>query len=891
MNTRRIFLPLIVILVVLFQLATPGMALADDDAPPEPTSTEVVEETGDELPPVEPGDDLPPAEPGDELPPAEPAAETPTVPEILDAAPPGTAIVVVDDQGQVEPLATLDAAEILANSDPVWCPPGFFPGDVECLVGLDVTDLIVQLNAAAALDPAFGGDGTIYFQDGIYAGTEPVISFDAASLDYLDALALQGGWNLTPGSEGDLGGTTTFTVPVIIDWADSVTLNDILVDLTGYTGAPAPALTVATSGGDIVLDNTDAVNNPDGPGAVLDTAYIVDNDPDPLVYDPLLTGAGSVTVTNGDFGGANGNDGVGLLIWANGAVTISEVLASGNADTGLYVDNCLDFWGTGCAGTGDVDVSLSTFDANDGFGMYLGSGGSIFVDQVNANANGWDGADLLNDEGSGIVAVTDSTFSDNDDYGLVILSAGEVTLDQVVADLNRIGALVDTLAGTAGVTIDDSRFNQNVWYGLWVESHGDIALTDVAADWNGEKGAYLITDGTSVVDVLTSQFNHNGSYGIYAHSTDGDITLETVTASFNGVKGAYLQAACVCVGNIFVLNSSFEANGSYGLYAITQQGNITVENVVVDGNDVTTIGAFLKSHDGGVITVTDSTFVENTVFGLQIVGTNDVLVENVIASDNGSDGAMLMSGWTFACFGPLGIDVTVTGGTYANNGGYGFQVAPGPLGTLTLAGTINFLANTDGDYFVDLTDPCIPEPPKPPQPPAPPSNVVQVPDTGGTPVEVDCDNYGATVLVLPNGDEVRYACPGSGLFLIHHVSEEDLPAPLATGPRFVAAVTLSVEQDGQAIITEEQGGYFLITFRIPEGMADERFSILFWDETANDGEGDWVELPRDQFDGQPIPLHPDTPEDEMLILRGVREEGGFVTVKVTFTGTFVLVAR
>jgi hypothetical protein len=137
--------------------------------------------------------------------------------------------------------------------------------------------------------------------------------------------------------------------------------------------------------------------------------------------------------------------------------------------------------------------------------------------------------------------------------------------------------------------------------------------------------------------------------------------------------------------------------------------------------------------------------------------------------------------------------------------------------------------------------------------------------------------------------DAGYTCPGRGLYIIRHLQQGDLPRPLATGPRFVAAINVSVEQDGQPIAVEEEGGYFVVSFKIPEGMENQRFSILFWDPAANNGEGDWVELPP-QMVGGPIPLHPNV-QDNMLILRGVYQEDGYVRVKVNFTGTFVLVAR
>ena len=62
------------------------------------------------------------------------------------------------------------------------------------------------------------------------------------------------------------------------------------------------------------------------------------------------------------------------------------------------------------------------------------------------------------------------------------------------------------------------------------------------------------------------------------------------------------------------------------------------------------------------------------------------------------------------------------------------------------------------------------------------------------------------------------------------------------------------------------------------------------------GAGAWVELPpyAARPDGSPLVhrLHPSaSPDDRMYILGGVRVFGDTATVKVNFTGTFILVAR
>ncbi|MFH2103745.1 MAG: right-handed parallel beta-helix repeat-containing protein [Chloroflexota bacterium] len=747
---KRFILSLVVFISLIFQLMAAVPARADEGTPTEPAPTEE---------PVEP-----PLE-GEQ--PAEP---------LLSQVPEGTAVIVVNETGEVEPLATQAAAAIIANSDPMWCPAGETP-----LTGTGCTPAEPTFTALVTTltGGSYTGDGTIFFQDGTYGGAETSILLDSTVLNSLGALTLQGGWDLA--TPLDLGGTTTFNVPLVIFWNNNVFLNDINVDLTGYTGPASPGIAVVTDG-DISLDTVTAIDNPTETGADLNNCL-----PDPV------TG-------------------------------VCTAIAGGN-----------------------ISVDDSNFSDNYGYGLYAETGGNIDLDNVQATGNQQDGADLIADGDVTVTSsdlLTDSNFSGNGDTGLNIISAGAVTLDGVIADTNNSGVIVENHYGTGAVTITDSSFNDNAWTGLYVKSAGDITLTNVIA---GEGGTP--TRGNDI--------------------------------------GAYLYATGS--GNIFVTNSSFEYNSSIGLKAVSSQGNITADTIIASNNG--SFGAWLKAYSGGTVDVIDSIFDANLSHGLFVVGTNDVLLDNVTATNNAGDGARVLSGWTFGCFGPTGIGITILDGSYQNNTGFGIYAGPGPVGgTLTLQGTINFLANTNGDYYLDLTDSCIPcqETEKPP---AKPYNQVEVPDKGGTPVEQDCETYSGTLMVLPNGDKVKFVCPGSGLFLIEHLTQEELPGPLATGPRFVAAIKVSLEKDGEPVKVLEEGGYFQVTFDIPEELVRGSYSILYWDETARNGQGDWVELPRDQFGGENFPLHPDTPEDNMLILRGVRVQDDNVSVKVNFTGTFVLVVR
>jgi hypothetical protein len=44
-------------------------------------------------------------------------------------------------------------------------------------------------------------------------------------------------------------------------------------------------------------------------------------------------------------------------------------------------------------------------------------------------------------------------------------------------------------------------------------------------------------------------------------------------------------------------------------------------------------------------------------------------------------------------------------------------------------------------------------------------------------------------------------------------------------------------------------------------------------------------------EGTSFPLHPENPDDERVILSGVRQVGDVITATVNFSGVFALVAR
>ncbi len=480
-----------------------------------------------------------------------------------------------------------------------------------------------------------------------------------------------------------------------------------------------------------------------------------------------------------------------------------------------------------------ADIVVNLPSGSTDAGVFVNTSGDITLDNVTVTG-GSSGAELVNYLGDGNVTVDgNSAFTGNTNYGLLIYSSGSVTLTNVVASNNNNGIFVDNTTGAGDVTLDNIFTDGNGWTGVDVRSAGTITLTGVTAS--------------------------------------------------NGTVGANLDATAGS-GNIFVSDSTFNADGSIGLKAVAAAGNVTVTNVQTDsGNAAGSIGAWLKSYGGGTVAVTGSVF-DNADNGLFVVGTSSVTLTNVTADGNAGDGATIESGWVFGCFGPDGIAVTVDGGTYQDNGGYGFAVYPGPNGTATLAGTIAFLNNTSGDDNIDLARSCNPGVV---EPPAKPYQVVELSGLGDDPVQPDCTLYTGVIMILPDQTRVKMTCPVPGDVTVTDAAKDKLPGDPPASVTFVSGETV-VAGDTTLI---PDGGALQLCFQIPSGMENKHFAILYWDPTASGGAGGWIELPVNQFGGQVFPLHPKTPDDGMLVLEGVYQMGNCVCAEVNFTGTFILVAR
>jgi len=170
--------------------------------------------------------------------------------------------------------------------------------------------------------------------------------------------------------------------------------------------------------------------------------------------------------------------------------------------------------------------------------------------------------------------------------------------------------------------------------------------------------------------------------------------------------------------------------------------------------------------------------------------------------------------------------------------------------------------------------------------------VVEIPETGQLePVVQDCENFSSTTLVLHTGTSVKVKCPFTGSSVLAETPNDELPGKIPVGFTFGAAITIGLDNEGNPVPVLTEGGLITITFIVPEELMGKRMSILYWDPTAKNGLGDWIELPLQQFGGAYFPLYPDDPDDGRLICSGLEQSGNTVSVTLNFPGTFVLVAR
>jgi hypothetical protein len=548
----------------------------------------------------------------------------PSVSEVLEQAPEGTQLVILDNQGNAEPLASQEAADIVASGDPMWCPGSTPPGGVGCTTSYTTFDaLITELGLGA-----YTGDGTIYVADGYNSGLEPGdISIDGTVLTNLGALSIQGGWDgITGGATANIVGTSTFGVSLeVVNWGGQVTINDVIFSGTNF------GLAIDTSGA-VSLDNVQVSNTTFNNGIGIQAGgdvslNNVDSSSNSENGVDISTTNGNINITNSTFNNNGGLDtlsntayGMGLNVetLSNGNIFVSNVTATGNAEGGAYF-----------GAPGSVTLANSIFDNNNfftntasgdvfgGSGLEVNSGTSINLSNVSADSNYLFGADLT---AGTTLSIIDSTFSNNDvftphgfaeGFGLDATANGNVSLTNVTANGNYLfGAGITSTTGTFNLQTGNFSTNQTD-SGLYASSSGLLTLNMVTASNNGSSGAVL--DSNANVEISNSTFNNN-SGPIYAAGVEvtspGTVTMSDVTANANQDDGIAISTN----SNVYLNNIFADSNGWDGAYVDGQCTTVYVTNGSYTNNGFL-IGGFGLEVDNSLISSSGSPFFSNNFLG------------------------------------------------------------------------------------------------------------------------------------------------------------------------------------------------------------------------------------------------------------------------------------
>ena len=884
---------IVIMFAFLLSLVTPASIVFADDAPPPPETPEVVDVPVDENIPQEdealPADETPESE---ELVGEEPAAdestsedtvlEEPTADEsasedtvldepsvdeptadepaaesdeaqaeeepVLAQVPEGTDVVVVDGEGEVVPLVTQEAADVIANSDPMWCPDGVDPiantnGCTDSYTS--ITDLLAALSVDQPTQ-----DGTIWIEatyDSSVAepGSPNNITIDGNNYttwrDY--SLTVQGGWDGT--DAGTVSGTSLFsgTGLRIVNWHNDVAVKNIVVD--GASGGPSLVVEVDSPSAEaynVTVENVEVKNNSDDIGA-----YIDNNE-----------STGSVIVKNSKFTN-NADD--GLQIRAMGDVSLLDVISTGNNGGGVLISN------TASNTSATVQIlGTNVFSGNSGNGLYIRSDGTITLNSITAEGNGDDGVDISNTSSStnATVNVTGTnSFSGNAGYGLFVSSNGAITLSNITANGNTTNSgayLRNNYSGAiGGVTVTGTNsFSNNANDGLIIYSNGTISLNETTADGNGANGAGL-NNGSGNGDVIITgyhnSFSNNAGLGLNVLTT-GNIELYFATINGNGLNGAQFATPGTTSRSARVYCSTFENNNGGGLDAWNFENSLTfVGQNNFSGNpsgDYRFNGtASFEDPDylceEPVLGCTDPTAFNydpdaNTDDGSCIpvvLGCTDPTAFNYDPEANTDDGSCIPV--VLGCTDPTAFNYDPEANTDDES------CIPVVLGcTNPIAYNYNSLANTDDGTCRlprtrDITDNTI------------------IPVTGGQFTTLTCDTP-LVSLQMPNGDYVTFGNLCGYEAMLGTVAESGLSGALPDGSQYVSGLNVALAQDSSTVEPLPTGTNMTVAFKVPSGMEGETFAILHWNGS------NWVE--------------------ENVIV-----ENGFVKATSSNTGMFVLVAQ
>ena len=495
-----------------------------------------------------------------------PIENTISVSEVLEQVPDGSVVVVLNEDGSAEPLASQEAAEILIEGDPIWCPVDHTPYDDDngCT---ESTATFADLVAILTTDASYQGDGVIWVESSYLGADANPIIFDGSisNLANLSDLTIQGGWSGIDGSKSiDPSNPSLLDVPLVItNWTGDIKINDL----------------------DFLNASSDLSEYPSPPSL-------------PASWEEWDFNASLIVETNGD-------------------ISLDNVSVEGNTDDdegmGARLDNCLAEPG-GCTATGDITVMNSDFSANAYDGLNGESSGDVIVKNVTATGNDGEGVDFDTNGEDQInsIVLNNLTVSNNNEGIEIDDVAGNVTLSNITAtDNDADGIDLDNIGGN--VTGTDLTATGNTLDGVDIEdTKGTVTLTNVKAKNNGDHGLELWDiDGDLTLTCVLS--TNNGDDGINIENQDevikGKVIIKCSQANDNANEGIYIEDAT----SVQLLSATATGNG--GSNILIAPGITDVVIRTIDCNPV----PYSLVYTTLVCTPPDSTASLTNIIGDQVI--------------------------------------------------------------------------------------------------------------------------------------------------------------------------------------------------------------------------------------------------------------------------------
>jgi hypothetical protein len=400
--------------------------------------------------------------------------------------------------------------------------------------------------------------------------------------------------------------------------------------------------------------------------------------------------------------------------------------------------------------------------------------------------------------------------------------------------------------------------------------------------------------------------NNRPSYGIYVTSLQNSIgtTLNnnTVYDTTYGIGTWNTPSNLVTINGAVLVNNSVGISVDNGSYWFERGYTSGGQNPgIVHANNILVINpsvAGFQVVDNPLATGTNhavSLFVDSNAELDTVSSQSMVLCSPSIGRTTGDNASLNISNTGVVSV----VDTDGTGNTVTSNislmgdADVDFDCIPDIIDNCPLVSNFDQL-DSDADGYGDACQPVSEENNSTSSVVTTAPRLLQIiPTTGGL-NELSCDL--PAMLILPSEDRVTFNEPlcmfSAGL------TQEDaaaLPQSLPAGAQFVTAYTMTVSGAAQTVTLLPNGVSGVVSFLIPGGSDASEYALLFWDPSADQGTGEWVELPsiaQTNESGTALPLQEN---DNRFILTGTRlvDNGNETRVEATvnFTGTFVVVAR